>query len=164
MRYFEGVKFGWGDHVPRCSVWIHRKFPDFYALNFAAAGCIYGGDSRGVRRKWTAPVAWWTRPGRHYSYGCESGESWDHFYLTLRGPRVRALFNGGLLPPGPAWHTAVEHPEEMRRAFLNLLELIRRGVPAYPRAVHRLEELFLLLRPDPQRAVPAARTRPRAPP
>lgn len=156
MRYFDGVKFGWGDHVPRCSTWIDRTFPDFYALNFAAAGTIYHEDARETRRRWTEPTAFWTRPGRHYAYGCGPGESWDHFYITLRGPRVRAMVGRGLVPAGAAWHVPVEHPAEMRHAFLDLLELVRRGAPAYPRAVHRLEELFLLLQPDPGRAAPAS--------
>jgi AraC-like DNA-binding protein len=159
MRYFEGMKFGWGDHVPRCSVWIDRTFPDFYALNFAAAGAIYGEDARGVRRRWTPPVAWWTRPGRRYAYGCGPCESWDHFYLTLRGPRARAMFDGGLLPPGRAWHAAVERPVEMRQIFARLLELVRLGVAAYPRAVHALEELLLLLQPNPRGAVLAPDSR-----
>lgn len=159
MRYFEGVRFGWGDHVPRCSVWIDRTFPDFYALNFAAAGTIYGEDARGARRRWTAPVAFWTRPGRRYAYGCGPGETWDHFYITLRGPRVREMFNGGLVPRSPAWHVPVQRPGDMRRAFLDLLDLVRRGAPVHPHAVHRLEELFLLLHPDPVRPLPATDTR-----
>jgi AraC-like DNA-binding protein len=150
MRYFEGVKFGWGDHVPRCSVWIDQTFPDFYALNFAAGGTIYGEDGGGARRRWSAPVAFWTQPGRHYAYGCGPGESWDHFYITLRGPRVRTMFMQGLLPPGRAWHTAVQQPDAMRLQFLELLDLVRLGAGAYPRAVHVLEGLFLLLHCDPR--------------
>jgi AraC-like DNA-binding protein len=156
MRYFDGVKFGWGDHVPRCSVWIDRTFPDFYALNFAASGTIYSEDRQGARRSWSTPVAFWTRPGRHYAYGCGPGEHWDHFYITLRGPRIRAMFDGGLMPKGRAWHVVVERPDEMRQVFLDLLDLVRRGTPAHPRAVHRLEELFLLLHPDPHRLTPAS--------
>jgi AraC-like DNA-binding protein len=150
MRYFDGVKFGWGDHVPRCSVWIDSTFPDFYALNFAAAGTIYGEDAGGARHRWTTPVAWWTQPGRHYAYGCGRGETWDHFYITLRGPRIRAIFTQGLLPPGRAWHAVVHRPDEMRLQFLELLELVRLGAGAYPRAVHLLEGLFLLLHSDPR--------------
>lgn len=159
MHYFSGVRFGWGDHVPRCSVWIDRTFPDFYALNFAAAGTIYGEDASGRRRRWSPPVAWWTRPGRHYAYGCGPDESWDHFYITLRGPRIRTMFTQGLLPPGPAWHTAVRRPEEMRLRFLELLDLLRFGSTSNPRAVHALEELFLLLHHDPRDAAPATDAR-----
>jgi AraC-like DNA-binding protein len=152
MRYFEGVKFGWGDHAPSCSVWIDSTFPDFHALNFAAAGTIYGEDSSGARRRWSTPVAWWTRPGRHYAYGCGPGETWDHFYITLRGPRIRSIFTQGLLPPGRAWHTAVQRPDEMRLQFLELLNLVRLGAGGYSRAVHLLEGLFLLLHDDPRDA------------
>jgi len=152
MRYFEGVKFGWGDHVPRCSVWMDRTFHDFYALNFAAGGTIHGEDEAGVRRRWTTPIAFWTRPHRHYAYGCGPGETWDHFYITLRGPRMRSIFTQGLLPPDPIWHTAVQRPDEMRLQFLELLDLVRLGTSAYPRAVHLLEGLFLLLQPDPRDA------------
>lgn len=159
MRYFNGVHFGWGDHLPRCSVWIDRTFPDFYALNFAAAGTIYGQDSAGARRCWSPPVAWWTRPGRHYAYGCGPGESWDHFYITLRGPRVRAMFTQGLPPLGAAWHAAVRRPEEMRLRFLELLDLLRFGSTSNPRAVHVLEGLFLLLHPDVRDAAPATDAR-----
>jgi AraC-like DNA-binding protein len=56
----------------------------------------------------------------------------------------------GLLPPGRAWHTAVQRPDEMRLKFLELLELVRLGSGAYPRAVHLLEGLFLLLHADPR--------------
>jgi AraC-like DNA-binding protein len=158
MRYFSGVRFGWGDHVPRCSVWIDRAFPDFYALNFAADGTICGEDAAATRQRWATPVAWWTSPGRRYAYGCGPGESWDHFYITLRGPRVRAMFSQGLLPSG-AWHTAVRRPEEMRLRFLELLDLLRFGSASNPRAVHVLEELFLLLHHDPRDAAPATDAR-----
>ena len=152
MRYFEGVKFGWGEHVPRCSVWIDQTFPDFYALNFAAGGTIYSEDEAGVRRCWTTPIAFWTQPHGHYAYGCGPGESWDHFYITLRGPRMRSIFTQGLLPPARIWHAAVQRPDEMRLQFLELLDLVRLGTGAYPRAVHLLEGLFLLLHHDPRDA------------
>ncbi len=145
MRYFEGMKFGWGDHAPRCSVWIDTTFPDFYALNFAAAGTVYGEDSRGTRRRWTAPVAWWTQPGRRYAYGCGPGETWDHFYITLRGPRIRAMFTQDLVPSGSTWRGAVANPEEMRLDFLRLLDLLKTGRASNPRAVHLLEGMFLSL-------------------
>ena len=79
MNYFEGVRFGWGDHVPRCSAWINRTFPDFYALNFAAAGTIHGEDARGVRRRWTTPVTFWTRPGPRYQSDAELAEAHRRF-------------------------------------------------------------------------------------
>ena len=145
MQYYSGVAFGWGDHVPRCSVWIDRTFPDFYALNFAASGTIYGENAAGIRQRWTTPAAWWTQPGKHYAYGCGPGESWDHFYITLRGPRIRAMFAQGLAPDRRAWHTAVANPEEMRLDFLRLLDLLKTPRSSNPRAVHLLEGMFLSL-------------------
>ena len=148
MRLYPGLSFGWGDHVPRCSVWMDQVFRDGYALNFAAGGSLYGEDARGNRRAWPTPVAWWTRPGLHYAYGCGPGESWDHFYVTFRGPRARAMFTQGVVPPGKAWRCAVAKPEEMRLDFLRLIDLLKMGPIANLHGAHLLEGMFLSLHPQ----------------
>jgi AraC-like DNA-binding protein len=152
MVFYPALTFGWGDHVPRCSVWIDRVFPDFYALNFAAGGAIFGEDAHGKRKPWATPVAWWTKPGPRYSYGCGADESWDHFYITFRGARAKAMFEQGVIPPGKAWRCAVAKPEEMRLDFLRLLELIKAGQVNSLQAIHLLEGMFLSLHPQREKA------------
>jgi AraC-like DNA-binding protein len=148
MHFYPGLTFGWGAHASRCSVWIDRVFPDFYVLNFAAAGTLYGEDSHGNRKIWATPLAWWTEPGPRYVYGCGPKESWDQFYITFRGPRARAMFTQGIVPPGKAWRCAVAKPEEMRLDFLRLLDLVKAGHLSSLSAIHLLEGMFLALHPQ----------------
>jgi len=150
MLFYAGLTFGWGDHVPHCSVWIDRTFPDFYALNFASSGTLYGEDARGIKQRWATPVAWWTQPGRRYVYGCGPGEDWDHFYVTFHGPRARAIFTQGLTPAGKAWRRTVSQPEELRLDFLRLLDVLKTGRTSNPAAIHLLQGIFLSLHAQPE--------------
>lgn len=148
MDYFDDLSFTAFDHVPRCSVWIDREFPEFYALNFACDGKIQWGTSDAPPVTLSAPVAWWTWPGPRFQYGCHPGESWNHYYVTFRGPRAERIFTRGLVPsvPNAGPYQAIADAEAYRAAWERLFALIALGGrQANGAAVHCLEGLFLCL-------------------
>jgi len=127
--------------VPECRAWVDRVYADLYALNFANAGRLRYGV--GAAQRWLyAPVAWWTRPGQRYAYGAVSGESWDHYYVSLNGPRL-ARMEAGNLPPTSPRH--VPDGDAFRQGFEKLLEELARRPAHNPRAVLQLEDLLLQL-------------------
>jgi AraC-like DNA-binding protein len=162
MRYFRDLEFVAFDHVPRCSVWIDRRFEHYWALNFAPAGRIAWGMGMGVENEGpplthlNAPVVWWTWPGQHFRYGCVRPQSWDQYYVTFAGPRAARIFEEGLTPARPDGRpfapVAAGQAETLRHDWETLFALLRtHGRRDNPEAVHLLEGMLLRLR---RRAAP----------
>jgi AraC family transcriptional regulator, arabinose operon regulatory protein len=150
MNYYDDLTFLAFDHVPRCSVWIDRDFPEYFALNFACAGEIQWAMNGSSPVTLAAPAVWWTWPGPHFHYGCAQGASWNHYYVTFRGPRAERFFREGLLPgcPVPFTHLNTQDAEIFLQDWERLFTLLLRGeAQAYSAAVHRLEGLLLRLHP-----------------
>lgn len=146
MGYFDGIRFGFGDHVPACNAWIERDFPANCALNFVAAGRVLWKRPDGRMLELPAPAAWWTWPGPRFVYGRRPGETWDHYYITFHGPRVRRMISAGLLRCDPATaFAAVADPHRFRQNFERLLTCIRQPVPQTDLATNLLEGMLLSL-------------------
>ena len=148
MNYYDDLTFLAYDHVPHCSVWIDRDFPEYFALNFASAGEILWGMNGAAPVLLSAPTAWWTWPGPRFQYGCAPGESWNHYYITFRGERAERFCREGLLPAGPApWKPlAVPDAESYLEEWERLFALLVRGDPqSRDSAVLCLEGLLLKL-------------------
>jgi len=148
MNYFDDLTFLAFDHVPRCSVWIDRKFPKFYALNFAYAGQILWGMDNAPPIKLSAPVAWWTWPGPRFEYGCSPGDYWDHYYVTFVGQRAERFFSQGLAPtchPSTPYRQVAD-ADKYRATWDSLFALLGPGeIGTNASAAHCLEGLFLNL-------------------
>ena len=151
MRYFAGLTCGFYNHIPRCEAWIDRTF-DMFAINFAYAGRIRYALPVAATRKATpptitleAPIAWWTIPGPRYVYGNLPGETWDHYYMTFRGPRANRMLRDGLIPSDPASFSRINDPETFRALFESLLQTAETSPLDSPNVIHALESLFLHL-------------------
>jgi AraC-like DNA-binding protein len=147
MICFGGIVFGAHDHLPKCPAWIDRSFPHFYALNYAHRGRIRFavGETRPVVLN--APVAWWTMKGTRprYRYGRIGEETWDHYYVTLDGPRAAALFRQYLAARDPRRpYAAVADAEAFRARWEHLFLALGQGGPLREAwAVHEFEGLVL---------------------
>jgi AraC-like DNA-binding protein len=146
MRYFDGLDIGVHNHLPQCRAWIDRRIP-YYALNYAHSGRIWWGMNGANLQVLSAPVSWWTAPGIRYVYGNFQGETWDHYYVTFSGPRVRQFITGGLL--NVATQTphfrCIAQATRFRTAMESLQAHLDRGAAGNARAVQTLEELLLQL-------------------
>ena len=151
MRYYRDLKFGFFDHLPQCSIWIDRDFPEFYALNYAHSGKVSmkTGEEGEEAFVLNAPVAWSTWPGPRFQYGCSPAESWDHYFVTFSGERVQRYYAEGLLveSSGELPCTLIGKPDEFRNRWLELFRLLRmKGEENHAQAVHCLEGMLLVLR------------------
>jgi AraC-like DNA-binding protein len=143
MGYFDGIHWRSADHVPRCTAWIDREFPECMALNFAHGGRIrYGVDGEPLIVL-PAPVAWWTFPGPRFTYGACEGESWDHYYVSFDGPRADRMLREGLIDPIRPCVMPIYQTERFRQGFAALLASLQERPAENPRAVCLLEDLFL---------------------
>ncbi len=154
MAYFDGLRFGFFDHVPACAAWIDRRFKDYYALNFAAGGRVFWRHSDGRLLDLPAPVAWWTWPNARFVYGQREGRTWDHYYITFSGSRAQRMFRQELLSRVPAAFAVVGNPQQFRQNFERLISVLRRPVPDTDQAVHTLEGMCLSLHNSPETPEP----------
>lgn len=141
--YFNGVFWGAHNHLPRCAAWIDRHF-DYYALNFAFSGRILWAVENGELQSLPAPLSWWTYPGPRFVYGAAPGETWDHYFVTLRGPRAHRWMESALMPPEPSY-CAVSDAEKFRDNWHELFKVLRAGGEENAHAVHLFEGLLLQL-------------------
>lgn len=151
--YFGDLTFIGAHRTPRCTAWVDRTFPDYWGLQFARSGGLFLEVGQGAGFV-AAPRLWFTGPGFRYRYGLPpdpgvpSRTSWDHTYVTFRGPRVLRWMDGGLLPPlrGSLDGTRF-HPEPLALDLDELIVEVRHG--RTPWAVHRLEKILLRLAETP---------------
>ncbi|MBN8218470.1 MAG: helix-turn-helix transcriptional regulator [Spirochaetes bacterium] len=100
------------------------------------------------------PVLWVTGPGAPWRYGVPPASladpshdfthqtSWEHRYVTFRGPRVQRWLDSGFLPPPvPGQLQWVDQPEQLAVQFDALIEAVHRGEQGL--AVHLLEGILL---------------------
>jgi AraC family multidrug resistance transcriptional activator len=146
MSYFDGLAFQHHNYLPALHTWIDRAFP-YYALNFCASGRILWAMHNHEPRFLNGPVAWWTVPGLRYVYGAAPGETWEHFYATFSGPRIRRMVQKGLLKSAveQPHFVAISNAERFARSFYDLFHALEHSGTASPRAVHHLEDLLLQL-------------------
>ncbi|MEM1211134.1 MAG: AraC family transcriptional regulator [Planctomycetota bacterium] len=142
MQYFGGIELWAAEHAPACSTWIDRSFTGF-ALNFAASGTLRWQTPAGRVVELEPPVAFWTRPGVHFRYGCDRGEAWDQRYVSFRGPRAERMRRKGLLPASDQPWQTVRDCERFAAVFDRLIGWVSRPGPTTPRAVHLLEGMLL---------------------
>ena len=147
MDYFEGITFGACDHLPACPASIDRFFPHYYALNYAHSGRIRWALNNARPVVLNAPVAWWTLKGTapRYRYGRIAEETWDHYYVTLDGPRAARLFRHGLTAAEPRRPYAfIADADAFRLRWERLFLALGRGGPVREAwAVHELEGMVL---------------------
>lgn len=150
MPYFDHVEWISGGHLPQCTAWVDKAFPNYYCLNYAHRGAVEWRTGRRPFLTLKAPVAWWTFPGPRFQYGSRNGLPWDHYFVCFRGPRITTFVKEGLLPSDPrqAW-ARIHDPAAFSRGFEAVLgpeqELAR-----YPqRRIHGLENLLLHLAEPP---------------
>ena len=144
MRYFDGMEWVAHNHLPRCRVWVDKRFPDYYVLNYADAGFVTWRAADGVAEVLSAPVAWVCYPGPRFRYGSRDGTPWDHRFVSFRGDRVAAYLEGGLLPgPGRAPFWPIRDRRRFVEAFDELCAALEDVWGGADRAVHRLEGLLL---------------------
>lgn len=159
MGYFDGIAFGAHDHLPACPAWIDRAFPHYYALNYAHSGRIRWavGDARSVILH--APVAWWTVKGSRprYRYGRIGAETWDHYYVTVDGPRAGRLFRQGLASvESRRPYAFIANADAFRLRWERLFLALGRGGPMREAwAVHELEGMALQISQPPPSPVPS---------
>jgi AraC-like DNA-binding protein len=153
MPYFSETRFGAYDHVPQCEAWIDQFFPHNYALNYAHSGRIRWAMNGERLITLNAPVAWWTLKGLRpsYQYGRIGAETWDHYYVTLDGPRATRLFHEGVSLRDPKRAYAfIADPETFRARWDRLFAALRRSGPNHESwAIHEMEGLILQVNQPP---------------
>jgi AraC-like DNA-binding protein len=146
MPISRGIKFGSYDHVPACEAWIDRTFPHFYALNYAQSGRIRWAMNSGKLITLNAPVAWWTLKGSRprYRYGRIGVETWDHYYVSLDGPRALRFFQGLSRKDPMRPYAFIADPDSFRSRWEQLFAILRRGGQNHEAwALHEMEGLAL---------------------
>jgi AraC-like DNA-binding protein len=153
MDYFGGLDFHSFNHIPACTASLDQTF-DVSAVNFIFARQMRFRAGEEPEVVLEGPTAFWTHPGRRYVYGASPGESWDHYFVAFRGPRVRRWRQARLFPgeTDGSSYCRIEHPSELREHFERLLRELARHPSDPSSAVHLLEGVLLLLVTQPQQA------------
>ncbi len=142
-----------GQHVPRCTHDIDKRFADYNTLQYIHVGEVaLRIDAEALRLE--GPWFWSCYPGPRIAFRTATpGSTWDHRYIAFRGARVTRWLKEGIFPIVP------QRPPrgfEASRAFDELLKLaLRTDRLGRRRAVHFLEGILLQLAES--RAHPDAR-------
>lgn len=146
MAYFSGIEWLSGMHLPGCTAWVDKVFPDYFCLNYAHRGTIQWQTDDRPARTMSAPVAWWTFPGPHFRYGSANGAAWDHYFICFRGSRVADYIAGGLLHTDSTSACApVADSLRFRQGFEVVLGFSDEAAQLPQQRIHALEGLLLQL-------------------
>lgn len=155
MRHFDGIEWVNFNHSPRLVAWKDTRFPDYYVIDYCHSGFIRWGMGHEKLRTLHAPVAWWTFPGPHFTFGSDNGAPWDHYFVGFRGPRARQFLKTGLFPiHADPPYLNIQSPERFRDAFEALLQSLNSLDHGSARSVHLLEGLLLLLSEQTRESTP----------
>lgn len=160
MKFFTGLEWVSSAHLPRCTAWVDKIFPDYYCLNYAHRGQLQWRIGRNRFRTLRAPVAWWTFPGPRFQYGVQNGVPWDHYFVCFRGARAESYRRNGLLPTksNGAW-SHVADPAAFVQEFAAVIGSHSDLNPPEQRRIHRLEGLLLSLAEPPAARLESIRER-----
>ncbi|MFC0680091.1 AraC family transcriptional regulator [Lysobacter korlensis] len=136
------LRFGIWGRSPNCAVVINTELP-FYALNFAYTGELSYRAGNGPRVTLRAPVAFITRPGRHYRYHAVSGDRWDQSYVTFEGDLADVWARHGLIPSDTDSWRHVPDPIRFRGKVDRLFGLLALNERGWDDATVLLRELLL---------------------
>lgn len=136
------LRFGIWGRTPNCAVVINAELP-FYALNFAYTGELSYRVGDGPRVTLRAPVAFVTRPGRHYLYHAVSGDRWDQSYVTFEGELADTWARHGLIPSDTDSWRHVPSPTQFRGRVDRLFGLLALNERGWDEAAVLLQELLL---------------------
>jgi len=145
MRYFDGVRLMFVNHLPQCDAWVDKRFDGYYVIDYAHQGALLHATEDRAPVHAQGPVAWVTYPGPRFRFGNPpQGKQlrWDHFCAAFRGARVTEWVEQGLFPLDTALFPIVD-PVGFRRLFESLRVEFETGTEA--RSVWLLEGLLLAL-------------------
>jgi AraC-like DNA-binding protein len=155
-RYFDGLTFRFHLETPACTAWCRKRFA-YFVLDYSHAGRVSFSMDGSRPVLFEGPMAWWTWPGPHYSFGARPGEKWHHHFVSFEGPRAQRMLRTGLLPARAQPWVRPERPEEFRSRMLELFGCLEAPRPDSEHATHLLEGLLLELhRPAQTDGPPAA--------
>lgn len=132
-----------GDHVPRCTVRIDRRFAGYHTLQALSGGALdWACDGR--ERRLAGAWCWGTPAGPRLRYGPAAAPGWwDHRYVAFAGPLADRWQAEGLIPADPE---PMPDPAGFVRGLDRLLALVRRADAVARRlAANQLERLLLEL-------------------
>ncbi len=90
------------NRIPRCTAWVDRYFPDYFALNYSHGGDLWWAPKGQPLRLLREPVAWVTWPGSSFIYGQKEAPGWNHRFVTFRGLWADELATRQWIPTDPA--------------------------------------------------------------
>lgn len=131
-----------GERLPHCRAEIDKHFHDYASLQYMARGeVVLWYDSQSYRLK--GQGFWSAFPGpRIRFHAARPGRSWNHRYITFKGPLVHRWQEAGLLSSEPS----PVSPGDWAERFDGMLDLAFRGDRwGTLRAINTLEAILLEL-------------------
>jgi len=147
MKYFDDLSWiGW-NHCPECAAWIDKYF-DYYVLDYVHSGelILQMDDAPPLRLK--GPCIWWTFPGPRIRFGKKPGDktTWDHRFVSFRGPRVAGYIEGGLISYASSRpFLKISNPRKFASSMDELINYLSSPAQGIARSVHILEGILLQL-------------------
>ena len=141
----DGLKFLYGESVPRCTHDIDKVFDGYCTLQYMSGGAVelvVGAAEYLLRGRWF----WSAYPGPRIRFHVAAGtKSWRHRYIAFRGELVERWREQGLFPiePQPAPAPARAGFDERFDALL--ANTTRGDALAALRATHLLEGILIEL-------------------
>lgn len=148
MKYFEDLRWvGW-NHCPECAAWVDKHFDDYYVLDYVHSGEVPLQLDDKPPMKLRGPCMWWTFPGPRIRFGKKPGDTttWDHRFVSFRGPRVASYIEGGLISYNHSRpFLKISNPLKFASSLDELIAYLSSPHRGPDRAVHMLEGILLQL-------------------
>lgn len=152
VTYYSGIRIFRFNHVSKYSSVVDSAFST-WALNYAHSGKILFSVDGGEPQILEGPVAFWTWPGPRWRYE-PAEDSWDHYFVSWRGPKAEEWQNGGLHPLTAVGQSfcKITDPNGFRKRFKALLALLDQRQLDDPEVIHDLQGLLLRMHAQPKLA------------
>ncbi len=145
-KYYEDLQLISGGEVPRCRIQIQRDFGETVVINYLWRGKIHFAASGEKSTILEGPMAYWTLPRTFYIYGDLPKEEWHQLWVLARGPRLKRMMAGGLIPSTSHPWVRPPEPELYLEKMQTLIRWVRRGrVSDQSRKAALFEQLFVEL-------------------
>lgn len=102
FSYFSGLRFMAWNSIEDYTPWVEMQNNTFVTLQYNHSGpMLYKFDDQQMQRV-EGPHAWLSSPYSNCCFGCPTGTSRHHEYVSFWGPRIDDYIASGLIPAGPS--------------------------------------------------------------
>lgn len=126
MNYYNDITCIWGNVLPECRAVIDGGWPDLCNLHLKTRGEMEFGVDGSVRELFGPhdAVLFWHHPLHRFQYRPGTSGSWEHHWVTFRGPRALRILEQGFMALSPDFRLRIADPEPFGLLFRELVDVV----------------------------------------